>query len=280
MTEKHKPDQGIMWSLSHFHHLRLMRARYVQHSFKPHVHEYYVFGIVEAGVQSFSYKRGDLLYTTPGTLIIINPDEMHTGESAIQNGFQYRALYPTTSMLDAIAQDAHIKRTSPLIFKGGTLRDIQLFQQFQYLHNLSQQPVTPLELETGWLSFFTLLMHRYGIESGNIPHYQAAHPAVYQVRDYLEANYAQSISLTDLSKLVNMSRFHLARLFQKHIGLPPHRYLENVRIRHAEQLLIQGTPIAETAFATGFSSQAHLTRTFKQCIGTTPGEFRQQSKIV
>lgn len=58
-------------------------------------------------------------------------------------------------------------------------------------------------------------------------------------------------------------------------GTAPHRYLIDRRIRHAEALVAEGRlPLAAIADICGFSSQAHLTRRFKQIVGTTPGVHR------
>ena len=44
-------------------------------------------------------------------------------------------------------------------------------------------------------------------------------------------------------------------------------------VERAKSLLRQGSPLANTAYSTGFVDQAHLTRRFKQLVGVTPGEF-------
>lgn len=277
-------DRGITWTIPHHHNLRFMRAQYVQHAFKPHAHDYYVIGIVEAGLQTFTYnpfiRKKEYLTTSPGGLILINPDEMHTGEAAIRHGFTYRALYPTQALMQAIIKEFNLQTTTLPIFKGGITYDKQLFQQIQQLHRMSEGSHSWLALEEGLTQFFVHLIQRYSDPSPTLPTYQSAHQAVCQVRDYLEARYGDTITLSDLSALVHISPYHLARLFRKHIGIPPHQYLENVRIRHAEDLLLTELSIADVAYATGFSSQSHLTRTFKRFIGTTPGEFVKQSKIV
>jgi AraC-like DNA-binding protein len=55
--------------------------------------------------------------------------------------------------------------------------------------------------------------------------------------------------------------------------MPPHAYLESVRIRHAQQLIAAGKPLAAVAAEVGFSSQSHLSNRFKQLIGVTPGQY-------
>ena len=57
--------------------------------------------------------------------------------------------------------------------------------------------------------------------------------------------------------------------------MPPHAYLESVRIRRAQQLIRAGKPLVEVTVEVGFSSQSHLTHRFKQIIGVTPGQYGQ-----
>ncbi|QPC80530.1 AraC family transcriptional regulator [Phototrophicus methaneseepsis] len=272
-------DQGITWYLPQMKHLRLMRARYVQHAFKPHAHDYFVLGIIETGLQSFTYGH-DRLVTSPGSLIIINPGEVHTGEAAISEGFTYRALYPSVALMASIADAFHIKPTHIPSFSGGVAEDRQLFYWIRQLHHRSEYAPDSLALEEQLTHFFIALIQRYTQLPYGLKHYNTAPGAIATVCDYLEAHYEQNITLETLADLVHISPYHLARLFQRHTGISPHKYLENIRIRHAEQLLTMDMPIADVAFATGFSSQSHLTRTFKQILGTTPGEFAKKRKIV
>ena len=155
-----------------------------------------------------------------------------------------------------------------------------MFHWIQRLHRFSEQPSTLIGLEDQITRFFIALIRRHSNQPFMLKHYRHAPQAIALVRDYLEAHYAENVTLSDLSALANISAYHLARLFQRRVGIPPHKYLENTRIRHAERLLNSGMPIAEVAFATGFSSQSHLTRTFKKFIGTTPGQYIKQRKIV
>ena len=238
-----------------------------------------MIGLIEAGVQSFSHGR-DFHITTPGRLIIINPDEVHTGEAAIETGFAYRALYPRKELMQVVAGQFSYRTVEMPCFNGSIIDDKQLFRQIRYLHAISEQPDDYLALETGLLNFFVRLVNRHASDNFTMGQETEKYGAIKQVRDYLEAHYAESISLSDLAALVHISPYHLARTFSKQIGMPPHSYLQNVRIHHAETLLKTDMPIADVAYATGFSSQSHLNRIFKQYIGTTPGKYHKQRKIV
>ena len=93
------------------------------------------------------------------------------------------------------------------------------------------------------------------------------------VIDYIEAHLMEDLSLADLALEAGLSKFHFARLFKETIGLTPHKYLLNRRIKRASQFLKQGEAIAQVAYLFGFTDQSHFTRVFKQIQGMTPKTF-------
>ncbi len=104
-------------------------------------------------------------------------------------------------------------------------------------------------------------------------------PVVAEAIEYMRAHLAASISLDDIAAAVGRSPSHVARLFTASLGLPPHRYLLDLRIREARRLLAASSDsIAEIAVACGFSHQEHLTRMFRRWLDTTPAAFRRASR--
>jgi AraC-like DNA-binding protein len=86
--------------------------------------------------------------------------------------------------------------------------------------------------------------------------------------------------LRDLADLAELSLHRFAAVFRREVGLPPHRYLSRVRVRHAKRLLSQGVPAAIAAVEAGFYDQSHLARHFKIFCGLTPGEFQSRHRRV
>jgi AraC family transcriptional regulator len=105
-----------------------------------------------------------------------------------------------------------------------------------------------------------------------------AHPrAVSDALEFIHANYARELSLTDIAGAAHLSPFHLARLFKQSLGVSPHQYVIQVRVNNARWLLSAGSgerSLAEVASAVGFADQSHLTRHFKRVTGLTPRQFR------
>ena len=99
-----------------------------------------------------------------------------------------------------------------------------------------------------------------------------------KVIEHIERHFAQKIVLRDLAEIVDLSIFRFATVFRREVGLPPHRYLCRVRVRHARRLLERGVPPAIAAGETGFCDQSHLARHFKTVCGVTPREYLSRRK--
>jgi AraC-like DNA-binding protein len=91
--------------------------------------------------------------------------------------------------------------------------------------------------------------------------------------EYLEKNYAKSITLDELSKLAGMSKYHFLRSFTCQNGITPYSYLQTIRISQAKKMLEQGISAVEVALRTGFSDQSHFSNFFKKLIGVTPRQY-------
>ena len=83
----------------------------------------------------------------------------------------------------------------------------------------------------------------------------------------------------ELATLVHLSPFYFARAFQKEVGLPPHAYLENVRVKRARDLLLRGVAITDVSAAVGYADQSHLTNRFKRILGMTPGQVARSERL-
>lgn len=98
-----------------------------------------------------------------------------------------------------------------------------------------------------------------------------------RLTEYIEENIGRPISLMELAALVNVSRFHFARLFKRSMGVTAINFVEACRIRRA-QALIQETDLSlvDIALLTGFADQSHFTRRFHRHLGCTPAAFARE----
>jgi transcriptional regulator GlxA family with amidase domain len=90
-------------------------------------------------------------------------------------------------------------------------------------------------------------------------------------------NYAEPLSMASLAAKVSLSVSQFDRRFKKRFCTTPRKYLANVRVNAACQLLSStDLPIASVAVQTGFYDQSHFTKQFAKVKGTTPAQYRRQ----
>lgn len=100
-----------------------------------------------------------------------------------------------------------------------------------------------------------------------------------RVVEFMHAHIATRISVRDLADVACLSRHHFSRAFQAATGLPPHRYISELRLDLACQMLGEtDTPISQISEVCQFSSQAAFSRAFLRGTGTTPSEYRRTRK--
>jgi AraC family transcriptional regulator len=84
------------------------------------------------------------------------------------------------------------------------------------------------------------------------------------------------LDLQTLAAQSGYSRSHFLGMFEAATGLTPHRYLLQLRVERAQELIRKGsTSLIDIAALCGFSSHAHMSRVFRQLLGATPSQYRR-----
>jgi transcriptional regulator GlxA family with amidase domain len=86
-------------------------------------------------------------------------------------------------------------------------------------------------------------------------------------------------SVTALAARLGVSERHLGRLFTRHAGTTPARYVESVRVAAARQLLAASPATITEAAAVGFGSAETMRRAFRRTVGITPGAARRRERM-
>ncbi len=103
------------------------------------------------------------------------------------------------------------------------------------------------------------------------------HGSITRIKDYLDENYTQQISLALLSNLFKMNKYILEKEFKKKYGLAIIEYLLRVRIIKAKELLrFSDKTIEEIGRCVGINEPYYFSRVFKKIEGISPREFRRQ----
>jgi AraC-like DNA-binding protein len=248
--------------------LDLLTARFDKHVYAAHAHEEFTIGVCVGGSEVIDY-RGGHFRPGPGSIVVLAPEEMHTGRPAASDGYAYRALYPETSLL----ADGTLGGDTPH-FREPLLDDPELATALLRTHaELSACP-DPLETESRLPWLLTALARRHSTSRSAGDTVPGATGIAHAVRDRLADDLLAPPSLADLAADLGLSRYQLLRAFRTTMGIPPYAWLAQYRVNRARGLLESGLKPAEVAALVGFADQAHLTRWFRRVLGVTPAAYR------
>ncbi|BDG74352.1 hypothetical protein Rmf_42810 [Roseomonas fluvialis] len=97
-----------------------------------------------------------------------------------------------------------------------------------------------------------------------------------KVAQMVEEHLHGPLAVSDMAATARLSRSAFTRAFTASFGQPPHSYVVGRRIARAQDLMVTtNEPLAQIALACGLADQAHLSRVFRQRIGTTPRSWRR-----
>ncbi|MEU9592611.1 AraC family transcriptional regulator [Streptomyces sp. NPDC048193] len=247
--------------------LDLLTARFDRHVYAPHAHDEFTVGVTVGGLEVIAY-RGGHIHSGPGSIVVLEPGEMHTGGPAAPDGYSYRALYATPSLL------ADGTRGGLPHFREPVLQDPELARALRAAHtDLARHP-DPLEAESRLPWLLTALAQRHSTARAADDAVPGAHRVARVVRDRLADELLAPPSLAALATDLGLSRYQLLRAFRTAMGIPPYAWLAQHRVARARGLLDAGLRPAEAAALVGFADQAHLTRWFRRVLGVTPAAYR------
>jgi AraC-like DNA-binding protein len=246
--------------------VELYRAHIVRHAFKPHTHAAFGLGAIESGVERFRYRGSEHL-APADTLVLMNPDELHTGRAETPGGWRYRMLYLDAEVLEQMTGERGWWFADALDHDATRARRVsRLLRQLWHAHE-------PLAFDGLLLSLIDALR----------PSARVARPARAEallrfepVIEHLHAHLADHVTLDGLAAVAGLSPFHFLRQFRRAHHATPQQLLMALRLFDAKQRLAAGEAPAQVAAAVGLTDQAHLTRAFATRYGVTPGRYQEQ----
>jgi AraC family transcriptional regulator len=106
------------------------------------------------------------------------------------------------------------------------------------------------------------------------PHLQRK---IHEVQVFLAQNLAHDVDLNTIARQASLSPYYFTRQFTAMVGMPPYRYLINLRIQRAAQLLRESDlTVTQILHRVGFHSPSHFTTTFRRHMGVSPTAFRRR----
>jgi AraC-like ligand binding domain len=170
----------------------------------------------------------------PGSVFLIPPQAVHTGQSASPGGYEYRVLYlGPEQLVERSGELWHGARRPPIV-----VRHPELAQALRSVHSTLRLPAAALE--QGEASaivgcFVDDLTSSFRERSEPA---RDGHPAVQRARAYIHDRWREDVTLDELALAAGLSPFHSPAA---QIGMPPSAYRRALRVQAAQRVLRAGT---------------------------------------
>lgn len=217
-------------------------------------------------------------------MVIINPHVQHTEKSLYTTPLEYIVL-GIDGLAFSFEQIASVPDRMLMQTASGDVYKYNTQNSYVYAYlNIMLEEITKKEENyeavcQNLLEVILLCMLRNNnlsiIQSSNI----LLNRECAQIKNYLDANYAENITLDTLASFSHMNKYYIAHAFTKYMGVSPITYLLQKRIEEGKSLLSSTShSISQISTSLGFSSQSYFSQAFKKATGKTPIQYRNECK--
>ena len=235
-----------------------------RHSWGPGSRPFYILHYVMSGKGVFSNSKGTHKVEA-GQLFVIFPDENVSYEACANDPWSY-SWVNFESTLDLSAALSKCVMTVPEcahIFNA--LRDcakIAVYQEW-YICGKIFELLSLLETQHKTVRCKT-------------------HSYVKKAQNYIQMYFTDpTLRVNDIAAKLNLDRAYFSKIFRRHTGKSPQRYIVDLRLNKAADLLIRRVlTLEELVFQVGYGDIYNFSKMFKQRFGVSPGAYAGSLKKV
>lgn len=261
------------WRLPALPFVEYRRARDSAACYAPHTHDALSLGAVDAGCSTFSchgagipLRAGDVVLVPPGVVHACNPVESQV--------WAYQMLYLDAAWVARMVGCEILCEGRVLTHLPAATFTVPVYEAFCNLTSCLLGTAGILEKETRLVAFIADIL--LPLQRASLAEPLPTVPdGVALARAAIEQRCGETLRLTELAQIAGLSPCHFVRAFRARIGMTPHAWQLDARIRRARRLLDAGVPLAELALQLGFADQSHFQRVFRQRVAVTPRQYRR-----
>lgn len=236
------------------------------HAWGPAARDYFLIHYIRAGRGSFE-RQGVRHELGSGALFLIRPEELVSYQAANQDPWQYIWIGFDGSLCPDLLEKTALARDQSILVDHRLGR---IFAEIQ--SDVELQPAAELYLCAKLFELFAVLHRKPERQS-------VKNEYVRRATDYIKANYAQSVRIDGIARLIGIDRRYLCRIFAAETGQTPRDYLMHYRLQRAAYYLTERDyTVQEAARSVGYEDTFNFSKAFKQHFGLAPQHYRQHNR--
>ena len=233
-----------------------------------HYHPRACFALILEGSVDKTFRAA--CYPSPASTLVTMPPEERHADHFERGGAHLLVIEPD------VAEGEWLRPCAGVLDRIHHYRDAGLVSlAWRAARELAQpDAVSPLVIEGLALEMLALAARSDGPEASQ----RRPPPWLAAAKEFLRANFMQTIDLSQVAAASGVHPVHLARAFHQFYGSTPGQYVRGLRLDWAAEQLAAAdeaaSALAGLALQAGFSDQSHFTRAFKRHTGLTPARYR------
>lgn len=263
-------------SYARSHYLYVQEVGTLQ-SLEPHVSKRqnlssYLFLVVLDGQGTLSYQGRTHLIST-GDCAWIDCTQPYSHESSAEHPWSLKWVHFNGDQVPAYYEH-YLSRENPYLFHPRSILPFTEALDQLYICQQAKNSLTELTSSKYITDIITLCFTEN--ESLKMGEYTIP-DKLRQIHDFIGENYAEKLTLEELSSRFFISKFHLAREYKKAYGITLGNALTFQRISHAKSMLrFSDASIDDIALSCGFQTSAYFIKVFKGAENMTPLQYRKK----
>jgi len=275
------PNQGLL-SFLYVHNGQ--ETTYIE----PHWHRAVELSYTSKGSIDHFYIAGENFQTTPGQILVVNTQDVHSirvlnykkePELALTIIYPYPFLVGQCDTINHCQFDINHPETFSEEQKQA-YKHLQDILEGIILDFQTDSPQKNLKLNLGILQVLDILVTSFLVDNKDNLHknnrLQIAE-RIKEIDSFLQQNYQEDIGLEELADYCHLSRSYMARFFKSHLGVTLGQYLGTIRAQKARDSLIETKDrFTDIALEHGFSGIRSMNRALETNFGKTARQLREE----
>lgn len=212
-----------------------------------------------------------------GEVIIINPNELHSFYTADQALCYYYFIVDRSFFLANHFDSNYFHFDS----KVESVELVKMIERFAYYWGVDKD-TEPMRVQYLRAIALEICLFVCSLAVFNKKPVVESHllSCIKQAIGYIRAESHREISLDEIACAVGLSKYYFAREFRRITGYSCISYLNNVRCERVKELLLGSVlSIGDIGRECGFLNQSYFSKTFKEYVGCTPGQYRRKYTV-